>query len=261
MPTTGAFAPSSTGRTLPDAALDLPKTSQALPRARGRESLAVAAEMTWVFVTHERLVAEHTGSFDGVRFSITPYTLGFAGRPGTDRQAYVDNLAAGPATARRARARRRHGRVRAPLHTARRHRRADRHPPGRPSRFRDRPAPAHLPPPKRRRAAADGDRAPGRSRSTPASTPRMCTSAPTTPSRQWRPYGPLLTPPSASRTRPGRCGCTASPTPTARTGPPTPNSTRTAPAPPSSPEPSGSPQPTTRPCRTWPGATRTAPGH
>ncbi|WP_233636234.1 MULTISPECIES: hypothetical protein [unclassified Streptomyces] len=30
---------------------------------------------------------------------------------------------------------------------------------------------------------------------------------------------------------------------------------------PSSPEPSGSPQPTTRPCRTWPGATRTAPGH
>ncbi|MDQ0700902.1 hypothetical protein [Streptomyces sp. W4I9-2] len=43
---------------------------------------------------HERLVAEHTGSFDGVRFSITPYTLGFTGRSGTDRQAYIDDLAA-----------------------------------------------------------------------------------------------------------------------------------------------------------------------
>lgn len=43
---------------------------------------------------HKRLVAEHTGSFDGVRFSITPYTLGFTGRSGTDRQAYIDDLAA-----------------------------------------------------------------------------------------------------------------------------------------------------------------------
>ncbi|MFJ6492023.1 hypothetical protein [Streptomyces californicus] len=49
---------------------------------------------------HERLVAEHTGSFDGVRFSITPYTLGYTGRSGTDRQAYVDDLAAGLRTYR-----------------------------------------------------------------------------------------------------------------------------------------------------------------
>ncbi|MGW8700681.1 hypothetical protein ACWGOK_27790 [Streptomyces eurythermus] len=42
---------------------------------------------------HQRLVEDHAGSFDGVRFSITPYTLGFTGRSGTDRQAYIDDLA------------------------------------------------------------------------------------------------------------------------------------------------------------------------
>ncbi|MEU9457107.1 hypothetical protein [Streptomyces sp. NPDC048277] len=42
---------------------------------------------------HERLVAELGDCFDGIRFSITPYTAGFAGRFGTRREAYVADLA------------------------------------------------------------------------------------------------------------------------------------------------------------------------
>ncbi|MFJ4689263.1 hypothetical protein [Streptomyces sp. NPDC088789] len=42
---------------------------------------------------HKRLVEKHAGSVGGVRFSITPYTLGFTGQSGTDRQAYIDDLA------------------------------------------------------------------------------------------------------------------------------------------------------------------------
>ncbi|WAP57958.1 hypothetical protein [Streptomyces sp. S465] len=43
---------------------------------------------------HQHLVKEFTGVFDGIRFSITPYTLGFTGRSGVDRQAYIEDLAA-----------------------------------------------------------------------------------------------------------------------------------------------------------------------
>ncbi|MFD0446008.1 hypothetical protein ACFQ10_32210 [Streptomyces indonesiensis] len=43
---------------------------------------------------HQHLVKEFTGAFDGIRFSVTPYTLGFTGRFGVDRQAYIEDLAA-----------------------------------------------------------------------------------------------------------------------------------------------------------------------
>ncbi|WP_406447132.1 hypothetical protein OG782_00210 [Streptomyces sp. NBC_00876] len=49
---------------------------------------------------HRRLVDEHSDSFDGVRFSVTPYTLGYTGRAGTSRQAYITDLAAALATYR-----------------------------------------------------------------------------------------------------------------------------------------------------------------
>ncbi|MGV9322540.1 hypothetical protein [Streptomyces sp. NPDC003660] len=43
---------------------------------------------------HQHLVDEFTDVFDGVRFSVTPYTLGFTGRSGTERREYVEDLAA-----------------------------------------------------------------------------------------------------------------------------------------------------------------------
>ncbi|MGW2188590.1 hypothetical protein [Streptomyces sp. NPDC001667] len=50
---------------------------------------------------HRRLVAEHGEVFDGIRFSITPYTLGFTEQgPGMSREAYVEDLAAALATYR-----------------------------------------------------------------------------------------------------------------------------------------------------------------
>ncbi|MFC5724985.1 hypothetical protein ACFP1Z_33070 [Streptomyces gamaensis] len=50
---------------------------------------------------HRRLVAEHGAVFDGIRFSITPYTLGYTEQgPGLSRDAYVEDLAAALATYR-----------------------------------------------------------------------------------------------------------------------------------------------------------------
>lgn len=44
---------------------------------------------------HRRLVSDYPDVFDGIRFSVTPYTSGFAGRgPGMSREAYVTDLAA-----------------------------------------------------------------------------------------------------------------------------------------------------------------------
>ncbi|MEU8717916.1 hypothetical protein [Streptomyces sp. NPDC048663] len=43
---------------------------------------------------HERLVADFGDCFDGIRFSITPYTAGFASRFGTRRDTYTTDLAA-----------------------------------------------------------------------------------------------------------------------------------------------------------------------
>ncbi|MCX5269404.1 hypothetical protein [Streptomyces sp. NBC_00199] len=43
---------------------------------------------------HEHLVAEFGDCFDGIRFSVTPYTAGFAGRFGTRRETYTADLAA-----------------------------------------------------------------------------------------------------------------------------------------------------------------------
>ncbi|GHE14811.1 hypothetical protein [Streptomyces alanosinicus] len=44
---------------------------------------------------HQRLVADFGDVFDGIRFSVTPYTWGFADRgPGMSRAAYVEDLAA-----------------------------------------------------------------------------------------------------------------------------------------------------------------------
>jgi hypothetical protein len=57
-------------------------------------TVGYSAHSTDLAAMHRRLVERHAGSFDGVRFSITPYTLGFTGRSGTDRQAYIDDLAA-----------------------------------------------------------------------------------------------------------------------------------------------------------------------
>ncbi|WP_405686074.1 hypothetical protein OG204_18685 [Streptomyces sp. NBC_01387] len=63
-------------------------------------TVGYSSSSTRLAAMHERLVEEHVGSFDGVRFSITPYTLGFTGRSGTDRQAYIEDLAAGLRTYR-----------------------------------------------------------------------------------------------------------------------------------------------------------------
>ncbi|WP_093464208.1 hypothetical protein [Streptomyces melanosporofaciens] len=49
---------------------------------------------TRLAAVHQHLVKEFTDVFDGIRFSITPYTLGFTGRSGVDRQAYIEDLAA-----------------------------------------------------------------------------------------------------------------------------------------------------------------------
>ncbi|MFF8381639.1 hypothetical protein ACF07V_36725 [Streptomyces sp. NPDC015661] len=63
-------------------------------------TVGYSSHSTHLTAMHERLVAEHTGSFDGVRFFITPYTLGFTGRSGTDRETSVEDLAAGLRTYR-----------------------------------------------------------------------------------------------------------------------------------------------------------------
>ncbi|MFE2941559.1 hypothetical protein ACFXKG_21250 [Streptomyces sp. NPDC059255] len=50
---------------------------------------------------HRRIVDQYAEAFDGVRFSITPYNLGYTGRsPGMDRDTYVSDLAAALATYR-----------------------------------------------------------------------------------------------------------------------------------------------------------------
>ncbi|MFD1935106.1 hypothetical protein ACFSKW_26890 [Nonomuraea mangrovi] len=50
---------------------------------------------------HQRLVKELGDVFDGIRFSITPYTIGYAGRGvGMSRKAYIEDLAAALATYR-----------------------------------------------------------------------------------------------------------------------------------------------------------------